>query len=706
MKILIAEDDAVSRHLLRRAVERLGHECLEARDGDEAWRLFVEHPEVSVVISDRMMPRMDGVELCRRIRGLERERYVFFIFLTSLGGKEHLLEGMEAGADEYLLKPLDVRQLEEKLAEAERAASLREHLDSEGRSDGGARPERVVRKRPGRRKGVWEVLSARGKVSEEQLQRALEVQRTERKELGKVLVSLGFVTESDLAQAQAERLGLDYVDLSEGEVDAGVSSLIDQKTLRRHGVMPLRIEDGRLVVAMSEPTNLHAIEDLRLISGYQVVPVVAAESQIRQVQNKVFSLGEGVSEILEDLAVGGGAEPEDELEIGAGSEDAPVIRLVNSILQRAVGEGASDVHVEPRPDRVAVRFRVDGVLREVMSIPAGLQGGVIARIKVLARLDIAERRLPQDGRFSASIGGQKVDLRVASLPTAYGEKVALRLLDTSSVETDLGKLGLTSEMLERYEGIYRRPYGTILVTGPTGSGKSTTLYATLRELNTPERNIITVEDPIEYRMPGINQVQVNPKAGLTFASGLRSILRGDPDVIMIGEIRDHETAKISVEAALTGHLVLATLHTNDAPGAVSRLTEMGVEPYLSASAVDCVIAQRLARRLCERCREPVEVEDGVLKELGFPFARAEGERTFFRARGCPRCGGTGYRGRIGIFEMMLLSEALRDLILHRASTAEIARVAAAEGMGTLREDGLLKAARGLTSIEEVLRTVV
>ncbi len=706
LKILIAEDDAVSRRLLRRAVERLGHECLEATDGETAWRLFGRNPDVAVVISDRMMPGMDGLELCRRIRSSARERHVFFIFLTSLGGEGHLVEGMEAGADEYLLKPLDVRQLEEKLTEAGRAVSLRRHLEA-GRSGGdGVTTGRLPAGRSGRGRGIWEVLSASGKVSEEQLQRALEVQRTERRELGKVLVSLGFVTEMDLAQAQAERLGLEYVDLSDGQVDAAAASLIDQKTLRRHGVLPLRLEDGRLVVAMSEPTNLHAIEDLRLISGCQIVPVVAAESQIRQAHNRIFSLGDGVSQILEEAASEGTSDREDELEIGAGSEDAPVVRLVNSILQRAVGEGASDVHVEPRPDRLVVRFRVDGVLREMMSIPPGLQGGVIARLKVLSRLDIAERRLPQDGRFSARIGGQKVDFRAASLPTAYGEKVALRLLDTSSVEADLERLGLSPEMLECYQRVYTRPYGTILVTGPTGSGKSTTLYATLRELNTPERNIITVEDPIEYRMPGINQVQVNLKAGLTFASGLRSILRGDPDVIMIGEIRDRETAKISVEAALTGHLVLATLHTNDAPGAVSRLNEMGVEPYLTSSAIDCVIAQRLARRLCERCREPVELEEGVLKELGFPFERAPVECSFFRARGCPRCGGTGYRGRIGIFEMMLVSENLRELVLHRASGAEIARAAAAEGMVTLREDGLLKAASGLTSVEEVLRTVV
>jgi type IV pilus assembly protein PilB len=354
-------------------------------------------------------------------------------------------------------------------------------------------------------------------------------------------------------------------------------------------------------------------------------------------------------------------------------------------------------------------MRVDGVLREVMSVPPTLQSGVIARLKILANLNIAERRVPQDGRFSVRLAGQRVDLRAASLPTVYGEKVVLRLLDTSNLEVDLKGLGFAPDVLERYGKVFRRPYGTILVTGPTGSGKSTTLYATLKELNSPEKNIITVEDPVEYRMGGINQVQVNPKAGLTFASGLRSILRSDPDVVMIGEIRDHETAKISVEAALTGHLVLATLHTNDAPSAVTRLNEMGVEPYLTSSAVDCVIAQRLARRLCERCKRPVEVEAETLSALEFPFERLapqDGSFHFHEAVGCDRCARTGYRGRIGIYEMMVLTDEIREAVLKRGSADEVRHVAEEQGMAPLRDDGLLKAARGITTIEEVLRTVV
>ncbi|HEX2729000.1 MAG TPA: GspE/PulE family protein, partial [Rubrobacteraceae bacterium] len=386
---------------------------------------------------------------------------------------------------------------------------------------------------------------------------------------------------------------------------------------------------------------------------------------------------------------------------------APVVRLVGSVLQRAVGEGASDIHIEPQGQELKVRLRVDGVLREFMSIPQALQNGVISRLKILANLDIAERRIPQDGRFSVRLGGRKVDLRVASLPTVHGEEVVLRLLDTSNLQMNLTGLGFSPTVLRSYEEVYRRPYGAILVTGPTGSGKSTTLYATLSELNSPERKIITVEDPVEYRMGGVNQVQVNSRAGLTFASGLRSILRADPDVVMIGEIRDFETAKTSVEAALTGHLVLATLHTNDAPSAINRLTDMGVEPFLTASAVDCVIAQRLARRLCENCKRPVDIGKDALYEMRFPFGREpEEEFRFHEAVGCDRCGGTGYRGRLGIYEMMVVTEEIKELVLRRVSTGEIARAAEMNDMVRLRSDGLLKVAQGQTTVEEVFRTVV
>ncbi|MDP9437158.1 MAG: Flp pilus assembly complex ATPase component TadA [Actinomycetota bacterium] len=557
---------------------------------------------------------------------------------------------------------------------------------------------------------ISDVLVSQGKVTEEQVRRALEAQKGDRRDLGKIMVSLGFVTEPDLAEAQARRLGLEYVELTDRDVDRGAVALVPERLLRRHGVMPLRVSRvKRLVVAMSDPTNLHAFEDLRMASGHEITPVVAPEGDIRNTQAKVFATGEQVAKILEDAA-GERLEEHDDLDLGVEvpPDEAPIIRLVSSILQRAVGDGASDIHIEPRAQEVAVRMRVDGVLREAMTVPPKLQNGVIARLKILAKLDIAERRVPQDGRFSVKLGGQKIDLRVASLPTVYGEKIVLRLLDTTNANVELTKLGFSPEVYERYEEVFRRPHGAILVTGPTGSGKSTSLYATLNELNTPEKNIITVEDPVEYRMGGINQIQTNPKAGLTFASALKSILRADPDIVMIGEIRDFETAKIAVEAALTGHLVLATLHTNDAPGAVSRLSDMGVEPFLTSSAVDCVIAQRLARRLCENCKEPVGLEREILEGIRFPFGHLPGGASlgFHRAVGCSRCGGTGYRGRVGLYELLVVTDGIKGMILRGESTLEIGRVAEEEGMVRLRDDGLLKAAAGVTTIEEVLRTVL
>src|SRR5215207_5482169 len=556
---------------------------------------------------------------------------------------------------------------------------------------------------------IEDVLLAEGKVTRDQLEEAQRARSEDRRDLSDILLSLGYIGKADLAKALAKKLRLAYVELTEKIVDPQAAALLDRRLLRKHGVVPLRVEEGRLIVATSRPDNFYMLEDLAMLSGYPVTPVVAVEDDIERVLNRVFTIKQEVAELFEDGA-GPAVEEQPEIDLGveARPDEAPIIRLVTALLQRAVSEGASDIHVEPRAGELKVRYRVDGVLREAMSVPPRLRAGMVSRLKVLADLDIAERRVPQDGRFSVRMRGRKIDLRAATLPTVFGEKVVLRLLDTQSVEMDLSKLGFEPKVLERYEEVFRRPYGTILVTGPTGSGKSTTLYATLAELNSPEKNIITVEDPVEYRLAGVNQVQVNARAGLTFASGLRSILRSDPDVVMIGEIRDFETAKTSVEAALTGHLVLATLHTNNAPAAVTRLTEMGVEPFLTASAVDCVIAQRLARRLCDRCKQPVAIEREILEALDFPFGSLgpEDEWSFHRAVGCERCGGTGYRGRIGIYEMMVVGEELSEAILRRSSSGEIAQAAEREGMVRLRDDGLLKAASGVSTIEEVLQNVV
>ena len=534
--------------------------------------------------------------------------------------------------EEVYQQPAEEREVPEENGATETPATAAHLVEQEERDARAERPEdRPQTPRRGRcalvgRGRMGEILVSQGKISEEQLRLATEMQQENRGELGEILLSLGHVTKTDLAQAMAERLKLDFVELTDNDVDRGLLTLIDQRILRKHGVMPVRLEDGNLFVAMNDPKDLYALEDLRMISGYPVTPVVATEQDIRSVQSKLFALGEGVSEFLEEAALEDLDDDQGEVLLGegAGADEAPIIRLVSSILQQAVGDGASDIHIEPQAQEVKVRFRVDGVLREIMSIPQKLRSGVIARLKVIAELNIAERRLPQDGRFSVRMNNGKIDLRVVTLPTAYGEKIVLRLLDTANVEADLTKLGFSEEYFESYEKVFNRPYGAILVTGPTGSGKSTTLYATLNELNSSGRNIITVEDPVEYRIPGLNQIQVNTRAGLTFATGLRSILRADPDVIMIGEIRDVETAKISVESSLTGHMVLATLHTNNAPGALTRLTEMGVEPFLTSSAVDCVIAQRLCRRLCGRCKQPTELDREYLEQADFPVRPGAG----------------------------------------------------------------------------------
>ena len=725
MKVLIAENDARSRQILKNTVEELGHQHLLASDGLEAWELYQNTPEVDVVISDRTLSGIDGPELCRRIRGIDPARETFFIFLSEPENGGHPPDASRDGADAHLTKPLDSEELRAKLLAASRVISARRNLNGgkEAGSNPGGGGELALRDESqpapsgtslsNRRVSVesgklLDALIAQGKVTEEQAQLALEAYKGDPRELRKIMVSLGFVSESELAQIQAQQLKLDFVEISERDVDPGVIGLVPQRVMRKHRAIPLRIDPARrLVVALSDPTDIHALEDLQISSGYRIAPVIATDEDIRRTQAKVLAVGEEVTKLLEEAA-GAAVKDDAELDLGveAHPDEKPIIRLVSSVLQRALGDGASDIHIEPRAKDLTVRMRVDGVLREAMSIPPKLQSGVIARLKILGDLNIAERRVPQDGRFSVKMAGQKVDLRVASLPTVHGEKIVLRLLDTSSVEANLTKLGFSRRTLERYEEVFRKPYGTILVTGPTGSGKSTTLYATLAELNTPQKNIITVEDPVEYRVGGINQIQVNPKAGLTFASGLRSILRADPDIIMIGEIRDYETAKISVEAALTGHMVLATLHTNDAPAAITRLTDMGVEPFLTASAVDCVIAQRLARRLCEKCKQPAQIEEEILQSMQFPFEHTDGgDLRFHRAVGCNRCGGSGYRGRIGIYELMVSTERIRDLVLRRSSTDEIVRAAEEDGMVRLREDGLLKAARGITTIEEVLRVV-
>jgi type IV pilus assembly protein PilB len=547
------------------------------------------------------------------------------------------------------------------------------------------------------------LLVDRGLLDPEQLADALVEQSRTRKSLGRVLIDRRLVTESDLVATLATQIGLDYVDLTEFAIDPSAAGLITDSLARRYQALPVAWEDGRLVVAMADPSNVFAIDDIRTVTGADVKAVVATRASILEAIERHHRMDGDVENISAEAA----REWEDEQDLSSLREvveDAPIVKLVNLLISQAVQDRASDIHIEPAEKDVRVRYRIDGVLHEVMRSPKNIQAGVISRLKIMADINIAERRVPQDGRVSAVIAGKAVDLRVATLPTVFGEKVVLRILDKSTALLQLSDLGFLPEALDRYETAYKQPYGTILVTGPTGSGKSTTLYATLNQVNDPAKNIITVEDPVEYRLPGINQIQVNNKAGMTFAAALRSILRSDPDIVLVGEIRDRETATTAVEAALTGHLVLSTLHTNDASSTPTRLIEMGVEPFLVGSSLDCIVAQRLARKLCAKCKERHAPTAADLEAVGWDGEDEPPE--LFRAVGCGACGRTGYHGRFAIHEVLLVSEDVERMIVERAHTEDVKKIAIAQGMMTLRAAGMAQARNGVTSVEEVLRVIV
>lgn len=552
-------------------------------------------------------------------------------------------------------------------------------------------------------KALGKALIKAGVINSEQLKEAIA--ELNGKSLPRVLVEKGFATETEIAKALAEAAGLEYVDLANYEIDPNAATLLSDELMRKYNLIPIKMEDKKLIVAVSDPSNIFAIDDLKIITGMEVEPVVANESDILAAINQYSRIDKEVEELT------GLEEEQEEFPVAtvveeAESEEAPIVKLVNVILSEAVRSRAADIHIEPQEKDIRIRYRIDGVLHDVMRSPKSAQLVMSTRIKIMANLDIAEKRLPQDGRFSLIIDGKPVDFRVATLPTIHGEKIVLRILEKESIMIPLEELGFLPETLEKYKKSLMKPYGAVFVCGPTGSGKTTTLYASLNLINSVEKNIITVEDPVEYRLAGCNQVQVNPKAGLTFASALRSILRNDPDIVMIGEIRDRETALIAVESALTGHLVLSTLHTNDAPSAITRLTEMGIEPFLTASAIDCVVAQRLARRLCKKCREPYKPDKDFLKSVGYSDEDIEKTDTLYKAKGCDYCSNTGYRGRTGIFELMMMSEEIKALTIEKASSEEITKVARKQGMISLKEAGLKKALTGETSVEEVLRVVV
>ena len=550
------------------------------------------------------------------------------------------------------------------------------------------------------RKRLGELLMEAQKITQDQLDQALAAQKRSGERLGRVLIKQGAITEPVLLEVLVQNLGIPLVDLSATPPDKEAARLIPMSLAERHGVIPIRKKGNRLTVAMTDPTNFFAIDDLRMVTQCEIEPVMTMEADILRAIQQTYTVTDLVEKSVSQLQKD---EPLFASEIET-SEDAPVINIVNSLISQAVKNGASDIHLEPMENGLRVRFRIDGVLREATSFPKNIQGSIVSRVKIISNMDIAEKRVPQDGRLQVQEEDRPIDIRASSLPTIYGEKIVLRLLDQKSAILDVDALGFSPDNLEKYKAMYRHSFGMILITGPTGSGKTTTLHSTLNELNTVAKNIITIEDPVEYRLAGINQVQVNNKAGMTFANGLRSILRQDPNIIMVGEIRDKETAEIAIRAALTGHLVLSTMHTNDAAGAVTRLIDMGIEPFLVASSVLGCVAQRLVRRVCPECRTSytpaVDSPECVLMEGVDSTAVCS---MLYKGTGCIHCGNTGFRGRVAIHEVMPMTSKLRDLAIHSYSAAEIERAAAAEGMRTMQQDGIDKALRGFTTISEVIR---
>jgi len=555
------------------------------------------------------------------------------------------------------------------------------------------------------------MLVKAGLITQEQLQKALAQQEMSGGRIGSNLVKLGYITEDEITSFLSRQYGVPSINLSHFEIDPNVIKLIPADIAQKHLVIPINRTGSVLTVAMADPSNIFAIDDIKFMTGYKVEPVVAAETAIKNAINRYYDSAGLVQDIMKSFdekevaAVAESEEPVNVAELQQAVEEAPVVKLVNLILSDAVKKGASDIHLEPYEKSFRVRYRIDGILYEVMQPPLKLKAAITSRIKIMASLDIAERRLPQDGRIKIKMGQKELDLRVSTLPTLFGEKVVMRLLDKANLQLDMTKLGFEPQALRDFMEAIEAPYGMVLVTGPTGSGKTTTLYSALQHLNKTERNIMTAEDPVEFNLPGINQVHVRSEIGLTFAAALRSFLRQDPDVIMVGEIRDYETAEIAIKAALTGHLVLSTLHTNDAPSTVSRLINMGVEPFLVSASTLLILAQRLARKICPNCKEEVHVPPQTLMDLGFSPEEARSLKVY-KGKGCMTCSETGYKGRVALYEVMVMRENIKTAILEGASTAELRELARKNGMRTLREAGLQKIREGITTIEEVMRVTL
>ena len=550
-------------------------------------------------------------------------------------------------------------------------------------------------KRTGAKRRIGDVIVQLGFAEREMVEQVVDRGRRDGVPLGQALLDAEIVNAAQLAQALAERNGLDYVDLNRFDVDKGAASMIDGAKARRYRTIPIAfLAERTLLVATADPANLLALDDITMATGYEVRRAVASPEHIDALIDQLGTLENAVHEVEDEHEA-------EVIELRESADEAPIVKLVHAVIGDAVRRAVSDIHFEPSGHDMRVRFRIDGVVFDSTTVPRHLISGLVSRIKIMAELDIAEKRMPQDGRIGLSVDGNYVDLRVATLPTVRGEAVVMRILDSRQIVMDLDGLGMEDDDRKRFESAVRSTHGAILVTGPTGSGKTTTLYAGLTEVNTPDQTIVTVEDPVEYELDGVKQVQVNPKTGLTFARGLRALLRADPDIVMVGEIRDSETAQIAIESALTGHLVLTTLHANDAPLAAARLIEMGMEPFLVTSSVECVVAQRLVRKLCE-CKQPVKLTKAMLAENGFDSPRG---MTAYEPGACVRCAHSGYKGRTGLYEVMVMTDSLRRMILDGAGNEDLRRTACAEGMRTLHEAGLSKIRQGVTSVPEVLRVL-
>ncbi|MEE9233966.1 MAG: type IV-A pilus assembly ATPase PilB [Candidatus Acidoferrales bacterium] len=566
---------------------------------------------------------------------------------------------------------------------------------------------------------LGEILVKEKLLTQEQLRQALEHQKKNGGRLGAALVKLGMIGDEEITGVLSRQYGVPAINLSYYEVDPSVVKLVPQETAVRYQVVPLSRVGSTLTIAMVDPTNVFAMDDIKFMTGLKVEPVVASENAIMESIGKFYGAQATAEQDLTKVMAELGEEPDVEVaeeemdtslaELEHGAEEAPVIKLVNIILTEALNRGASDIHIEPYEKEYRVRFRIDGILHNVMSPPLKLKDPITARVKIMAKLDISEKRLPQDGRIMLKLSrdGKKKDLdyRVSVLPTLFGEKIVLRLLDKENLRLDMTKLGFEQESLDKFEKAILKPYGMVLVTGPTGSGKTNTLYSSIARLNKSDTNIMTAEDPVEFQLPGINQVQMKEQIGLNFAAALRSFLRQDPNIVLVGEIRDFETAEIAVKAALTGHLVLSTLHTNDAPSTISRLMNMGIEPFLVATSVHLICAQRLVRRVCTECKEEQNLPPQALIDIGFTPEEAKKVKTF-KGKGCERCNGTGYKGRAGLYEVMEIGDDIRELVLVGASALELKKKAIEQGMITLRRSGLIKIADGVTTIEEVIRETV